>query len=120
MRYKLFSIIPALAGLTVFLAALARSVATQAIEQGNVKSKTMSVARAQVPSWSEEDFNFFMHGSMSTEIIPENILRAFIGAYPDLFPKEDLSNLGLIPDREFGWPLGFSRANVQHFGGLSS
>jgi len=62
--------------------------------------------------------NFFLHGSMSTEVAPEAVLRAFIKTYPDLFPSWDLSYLGLIPDKDFGWPIGLSRKNVQHLGGL--
>ena len=57
---------------------------------------------------------------MSTEVVPEAVLRAFIRTYPDLFPREDLSNLGAIPDPKFGWPVGFSRAKVPHLGGLSA
>ena len=72
----------------------------------------------QVPTWSEDDLDFFLHGSMSTEVIPESVLHAFIKTYPDLFPSQDLSHLGLIPDQEFGWPIGFSRKNVPHLGGL--
>jgi hypothetical protein len=78
------------------------------------------VEMAQVPAWSRDDLNFFLHGSMSTEVVPETVLRAFIRAYPDLFPKEDLSNLGLISDPAFGWPVGFSRKEVPHLGGLSA
>lgn len=79
-----------------------------------------SVAHAQVPSWSQQDMNFFLHGSMSTEVVPEAVLRAFIKIYPDLFPKSDLSHFGLVPDPEFGWPIGFSRKQVPHLGGLSA
>ena len=75
---------------------------------------------AQVPSWSRADLDFFLHGSMGTEVVPEPVLRAFIHIYPDLFPKDDLSNLGAIPDAKFGWPIGFSRKNVPHLGGLSA
>jgi hypothetical protein len=57
---------------------------------------------------------------MSTEVVPEPVLRAFIKIYPDLFPTADLSHLGLIPDPEFGWPIGLSRADVKHLGGLSA
>ena len=64
--------------------------------------------------------DFFLHGSMSTEVVPETVLRALIKTYPDLFPTADLSHLGLIPDPAFGWPIGFSRKNVQHLGGLPS
>src|SRR2546428_4780746 len=63
----------------------------------------------QVPTWSNDDLNFFLHGSMSTEVIPEAVLRAFIKIYPDLFPTSDLSHLGLIADPGFGWPIGISR-----------
>src|SRR5437016_6208706 len=78
------------------------------------------IARQQVPNWSKEDLNFFLHGSMSTEVVPEAVLRAFIKTYPVLFPSSDLTHLGLIPDEEFGWPIGFSRKNVPHLGGMSA
>jgi len=75
--------------------------------------------RTQVPGWSKEDLDFFLHGSMGTEIFPEPVLRAFIKTYPDLFPSADLSHLGLIPDHDFGWPIGFSRSpSVKHLGNL--
>src|ERR1700722_15474186 len=67
---------------------------------------------AQVPAWSHHDMDFFLHGSMSTEVVPEAVLRGFIQIYPDLFPSQDLSHLGLLPDPAFGWPVGFSRNNV--------
>ena len=78
------------------------------------------IAKQQAPTWSKEDLNFFLHGSMSTEVVPESVLRAFIKTYPDLFPSWDLTHLGMIPDREFGWPIGFSRKNVQHLGNMSA
>jgi len=78
------------------------------------------IAHAQVPTWTKDDIDFFLHGSMSTEVVPEAVLRAFIKTYPDLFPTEDLSHLGLIPDPAFGWPIGFSREPVKHLGGLSA
>jgi len=75
-------------------------------------------ARAQVPTWSDDDLQFFLHGSMSTEVVPEAVLHAFQHTYPDLFPTRDFSYLGAIPDPAFGWPVGFSRANPAHLGGL--
>src|SRR5688572_7832355 len=75
---------------------------------------------AQVPTWSRRDLEFFLHGSLSTEVVPEVVFRAFIRTYPDLFPTQDLSHLGLIPDPAFGWPVGLSRARVAHLGGLSA
>ena len=80
----------------------------------------IDIAQQQVPSWSKDDLNFFLHGSMSTEVVPEAVLRAFIKTYPDLFPSWDLTHLGLIPDKEFGWPIGFSRKNVPHLGNMSA
>lgn len=83
-------------------------------------SVNVDIAQQQVPSWSKDDLNFFLHGSMSTEVVPESVLRAFIKTYPDLFPSWDLTHLGMIPDKEFGWPIGFSRKNVQHLAGMSA
>lgn len=53
-------------------------------------------------------------------MVPEAVLRAFIRIYPDLFPSKDLTHLGLLPDAKFGWPVGISRKEVPHLGGLSS
>ena len=75
---------------------------------------------AQVPTWTSDDMSFFLHGSMSTEVVPEVVLRTFMRIYPDLFPTSDLTYLGLIPDPQFGWPIGFSKKPVAHLGGLSS
>ena len=50
---------------------------------------------------------FFLHGWMGTAVIAEAALRAFIKNYPNLFPSQDLSHLGLVPDSEFGWPIKF-------------
>ena len=80
--------------------------------------KSTRIDIAQVPTWSKQDMDFFLHGSMSNEVVPESVLRAFIKTYPDLFPTTDLSHLGLIPDSAFGWPIGISRTNVKHLGGL--
>lgn len=99
-------------------------VAAAAISGGSVRSfaadkKPAPPGLAQVPTWSQDDLDFFLHGSMSTEVIPERVLRTFIKTYPDLFPTEDLSHLGLIPDPTFGWPIGLSRrTQVKHLGGL--
>ncbi len=76
--------------------------------------------KEQVPSWSQADMDFFLHGSMSTEVVPETVFRAFIQAYPQIYPTRDLSHLGLIPDGGFGWPIGFSRGKPAHLAGLPS
>ncbi|HEY4330045.1 MAG TPA: hypothetical protein VGN88_09950 [Phycisphaerae bacterium] len=77
-------------------------------------------AAQQVPTWSNEDMQFYLHGSMSTEVIPETMLRAFIATYPDMFPSKDFSHIGAIPDTAFGWPVGFTRANPAHLASLPS
>src|SRR3954468_1531351 len=101
----------------VILALIVASAAQAAPEQA-AKAKIDS---AQIPKWSADDLDFFLHGSMSTEVVPERVLRAFMKIYPDLFPASDLAYLGLIPDPAFGWPIGFSRkAEVKHLGGLSA
>src|SRR5438876_2421024 len=82
------------------------------------QKKAVAVDTARVPNWSPDDLSFFLHGSMSTEVVPEPVLRAFIKIYPDLFPRPDLAHLGLIPDSDFGWPIGFSRKQVKHLGNL--
>jgi len=96
------------------------SCATSNKESSAQSSKSAAIQMTQVPTWSQQDLDFFLHGSMSTEVVPETVLRAFIKTYPDLFPKDDLSNLGLIPDPKFGWPIGLSRKEVPHLGGLSA
>ena len=82
--------------------------------------KAARIDSDQVPTLLRQDMDFFLHGSMGTEVVPESVLRAFIKAYPDLFPSSDPSHLGLIPDSQFGWPIGLSRKNVRHLGGLSA
>ena len=75
---------------------------------GAARAKRKSI-RPKSRNGRAEDLEFFLHGSMSTEVVPERVLRAFIKIYPDLFPASDLAYLGLIPDPAFGWPIGFSR-----------
>ena len=75
----------------------------------------LDVANGQVPSWSKDDRNFFLHGSMSTEFVPESVLRSFMNTYPELFPND---NFGLdfdvmeTADVQGRWPIGFSRKKV--------
>jgi hypothetical protein len=82
--------------------------------------KAARIDNGQVPTWSRQDMDFFLHGSIGTEVVPESVLRALIKTYSDLFPTSDFSHLGLVPDRRFGWPIGLSRKNVRHLGGLSA
>src|SRR2546423_8922734 len=102
------------------LAAFAIAAATFAAAATDQPAKA-KIDPAQIPKWSADDLDFFFHGSMSTEVVPERVLRAFIKIYPDLFPASDLAYLGLISDPAFGWPIGFSRkTEVKHLGGLSA
>ena len=107
-----------LAALLIVVAAFLAVLSCAANQQP--PSSFAGLEKAQVPSWSADDMQSFLHGSMSTEFVPESVLRAFIVTYPDLFPKSDLSNLGLIPDPSFGWPIGFSRGRPAHLAGLMS
>src|SRR6267378_633617 len=112
---------PALRILFVFPTLLCLAVETVFGDQNHAVQPQSAPANpelAQVPAWSHRDMDFFLHGSMSTEVVPEPVLRAFIQIYPDLFPRRDLTDLGLIPDPDFGWPIGFSRKEVKHLGGL--
>ncbi|KAF0242232.1 MAG: hypothetical protein FD180_4029 [Planctomycetota bacterium] len=74
----------------------------------------------QVPGWSAEDREFFLHGSMGTEVLPEILLRAWAETEPGLFPTVTLTNFGAIADRPDGPPVGFSLRRVEHLGGLPS
>src|SRR5437763_2560501 len=108
---------PALVACVVAAAVPGGSLLISAAVENASPART-DIAKQQAPGWSKEELNFFLQGSMRTEVVPEAVLRAFIKTYPDLFPSWDLSHLGMIPDKEFGWPIGFSRKNVQHLGGL--
>src|ERR1017187_6195683 len=98
--------IPLLTSLAGAVIALALSIASAQERPG--------IDLAQVPTWSHEDMDFFLHGSMSTEVVPERVLTAFMATYPDLFHGNDLSTFGLIPDAVGGWPIGISQREVPH------
>jgi hypothetical protein len=100
------------------LLVLAIAAAAAAIAAVSDQATKPKIDLTQVPKWSPDDLAFFLHGSMSTEVVPEAVLRAFIKIYPDLFPQQNLAYLGLIPDPEFGWPIGFSKKKVSHLGDL--
>ena len=102
------------AGLVILLAA---ACTTSGERAATVPRPAAEVATAQASTWSADDRAFFLHGSMSAEMVPERVLRAFVLVYPDLFPRADLTNFGLIADPAFGWPIGVSRRPVAHLGG---
>lgn len=88
--------------------------------EGRPAGGARNVARDQIPTWSADDLQFFTHGSMCTEVIPERVLTAFRATYPDLFPGDGFSAFGLIPDERYGLPIGFSRRPLAHLGGQSA
>lgn len=76
----------------------------------------------QTPGWTADDMEFFLHGSMCNEFLPERILKAFQAAYPALFPGgglEAFGTTGLGADPETV-PVGFSRLAQEHLGRLPS
>src|SRR5438132_4956297 len=108
------------AGVLVGFVTLVAACTTSGERPATAATPARDVLSAQVPKWSADDRAFFLHGSMSAEMVPERVLRAFIAVYPDLFPRADLSNFGLIADAAYGWPIGVSRREVAHLGGLPS
>src|SRR4026207_2264080 len=95
--------------LLIFLSLMACATSPDRPAAQSSSGESATSGTTQVPTWSHMDLDFFLHGSMSTEMIPEAVLRAFISSYRDLFPSPNLSNFGLIPDPTFGWPVGLSR-----------
>src|SRR5450432_648487 len=69
--------------LILFLPALLGLISSVIATKQDSESKRKSIEADQVPNWSRQDMNFFLHGSMSTEVVPEAVLRAFIHNYPD-------------------------------------
>jgi mono/diheme cytochrome c family protein len=69
---------------------------------------------------SAEDAEFFLNGTMSAEFIPERVFRAFLTAYPELFPGGDVAAYGAIRTAPGELPVGFTRRTVAHLGGQPS
>ncbi|NUN50577.1 MAG: hypothetical protein HUU15_17335 [Candidatus Brocadiae bacterium] len=78
------------------------------------------VPASQTPDWSEADRDFFLNGSMSTEVVPEAVFRAWLESEPGLFPSPTLANFGAVEGKPGDLPIGFSRRPVAHLGGLPS
>src|SRR5437870_12961168 len=93
---------------TIVAVAVGSLFYSAATDSGTTNTK---IAEQQVPGWSKEDLKFFLHGSMSTEVVPAAVLRAVINTYPALFPSSDLSHLRLISDPAFTCPIGSSRTS---------
>src|SRR5262245_26056588 len=70
-------------------AAAAASAASPTASSAAASASAFSPA--QTPSWSADDLEFFLHGSMGTEFLPERVLTAMCATYPDLFPGADLA-----------------------------
>src|SRR5947199_10323463 len=87
----------------VAIAILAITIAAQA------ETLKTGIDTAQIPKWSAEDLDFFLHESMNTEVVPERVLRAFIKIYDDLFPASDLGYIGFVADPKFTCLFGLRR-----------
>jgi cytochrome c5 len=74
---------------------------------------------AQAGAWpnARDDLEFFLHGTMSSEFVPERVLKAFVAAYPDLYPGGSFSAYGTIVEPGDDLPIGFTRRKVAHLGG---
>src|SRR2546427_478767 len=109
--------------LTCLLAALLSDCSeSSSITQPSARTAPYAVDPAQTGAWStaKDDLRFFLHGTMSSEFVPERVLKAFAAAYPDLYPGGDFSAYGVIVDPADDLPIGFTRRNVQHLGGQPS
>jgi hypothetical protein len=74
---------------------------------------------AQIPTWTDEDLEFFLHGSMGTEVVPARVLAGFSGAFPELLPA-DVGAFGLLRNEANGQPIGVSGREVEHLGGAAA
>ena len=92
----------------------------QRVDQAQVHNEPQGVNLAQVSKWSGEDMRFFLNGSMSAEFLPEKVLWAFYFTYPELFPNKSLTDFGLTEGRYSDQPVGVTKKEVKHLGGLMS
>ena len=75
----------------------------------------------QVPDWTADDLEFFLRASMCDEVLPERLIEAFRGTYPEMFPGGDLTAFGLVPASDGAGkprPYGVSIRSLPHLGGL--
>jgi hypothetical protein len=74
-----------------------------------------NVDLTQVPDWTDDDFEFFMYGSMGAEIIPVRVLRAF--SQNSKVDFDLLVQAGLMAwDPEAEFPLGVSQRIAPQLG----
>ena len=106
-------------GLATALVVTIVACAGTAHPAGKNGAHQVSFDLAQVPTWSAADLEYFLHGSMGTEVVPERVLTAFRAVYPDLFPGQDLAAFGLITGAG-DLPVGMTRRPVPHLGSLPS
>ncbi|HZT56229.1 MAG TPA: hypothetical protein VFA35_08395, partial [Burkholderiaceae bacterium] len=85
------------------------------------KAVWQGFAQAQAPTWSAADLEFFLHGSMGTEVVPECVFAAFRALYPDLLPGDGFAAFGFVAGARSGdLPVGVSRREVKHLGSVPS
>lgn len=105
---------------------LALSIAScEKEEQGSPKKpkerSTQSLLESQqVPEWSQDDMEFYLHGSMSAEFLPLSVFEAFRVTYPELFPKGDFTEFGLLKDKSSHSAIGITGGEPPHLAGLRS
>lgn len=102
------------------LAVVSTAVALTAAACAPVRPAVPGLDPRQTPTWSAADQRDFLYGSMGNEFVPERFLRAFIAAYPDLFPGGGLAAFGVLAEPGREWPVGFSRRAVTHLGNQPS
>jgi len=108
-----------LGGIAGFGAAALSCAGSTTSSSSNASAAPDGFDAAQVPDWTRADFDFFLHGSMSTEVVPVRVFEAFRATYPEMFPGDGLAAFGLVATGD-GAPVGFSRRDVARLGGLSS
>lgn len=86
----------------------------------NPAAKATRVDLEQVPKWSANDMDFFLHGSMGSEFLPVAVHQAFCKTYPELFSGTDFSWFGLLENPGSHDAVGISARDVPHLGGMSS
>src|SRR5437588_13124288 len=80
------------------LSVVALCVTAAAVSVAADQPAPAKIDPAQIPKWSADDLNFFLHGSMNTEVVTERLLRACINIYRDLFPASYLAYLRQLLD----------------------
>lgn len=74
----------------------------------------------QVPNWSKDDMEFYLHGSMGSEFLPLFAFEGFRATYPELFPKGDFTEFGLLEDKSSHIAVGITVGEPKHLAGMKA